>query len=93
MHMTVGYILISIAPTKEHEVQEALTTISEITELYSLFGPYDVIAKVTVENEDRLADVVLNHIRSIEGVADTKTHTVVPLEQTQSEQAPGAGNP
>ena len=84
--MTVGYILISIAPTREKEVQTALTTIEGITELYSLFGPYDVIAKVAVENEDRLAEVVLNHIRSIDGVADTKTHTVVPIEQMQAKQ-------
>lgn len=86
--MTLGYILISIAPTKEQEVQEALATIGEITELYSLFGPYDIIAKVTVESEDMLADVVLNHIRSIEGVADTKTHTVIPPEKMRAE--PGA---
>ena len=84
--MTVGYILISIVPSREKEVQTSLTNIAGITELYSLFGPYDVIAKVAVESEERLADVVLNSIRSIDGIAETKTHTVVPLEQMQAKQ-------
>ncbi|MFO8132624.1 MAG: Lrp/AsnC ligand binding domain-containing protein [Thermoplasmatota archaeon] len=89
--MTVGYILISIAPAKEQAVHEALASIDEITELYSLFGPYDVIAKVAVDSEDVLASVVLNHIRPIDGVADTKTHTVVPLEQLTPGQEASEG--
>lgn len=86
--MTVGYVLISIAPAAEQDAKEALTTIDEIAELYSLFGPYDIIAKVEVQDEDRLAEVVLNRIRPIEGVADTKTHTVVPPERIQPGHEP-----
>jgi DNA-binding Lrp family transcriptional regulator len=84
--MTVGYVLISVAPTREQEVQRSLQSIDEITELYSLFGPYDIIAKVAVDSEDVLARVVLNRIRSIEGVADTKTHTVVSPREMQAER-------
>ncbi len=84
--MTVGYVLISVAPTREQDVQRSLQSIDEITELYSLFGPYDIIAKVAVDSEDVLARVVLNRIRSIEGVADTKTHTVVSPQEMQAER-------
>jgi len=84
--MTVGYVLISVAPTREQDVQRSLQSIDEITELYSLFGPYDIIAKVAVDSEDVLARVVLNRIRSIEGVADTKTHTVVSPREMQAER-------
>ncbi len=86
--MTAGYVLISIVPTEEQETKEALSTIDEVTELYSLFGPYDIIAKVEVQSEEELAGVVLNRIRPIEGVADTKTHTVVPVEHLQAGQEP-----
>ena len=45
------------------------------TEIYPLFGEYDLIAKVTVKDFDQLSDIVFNRIRQIKGVTDTKTLT------------------
>lgn len=41
--------------------------------MYPLFGDYDLIAKVEASTFDEIGDVVVKHIRSIEGVKATKT--------------------
>ena len=47
----------------------------EITESHTLFGGYDIVARVEAENYEKLGDIVLNKIRRIEGVMDTVTLT------------------
>jgi len=45
----------------------------EITELHTLFGGYDLVAKIEAEDYEKLGDIVLNKIRTMEGVIDTMT--------------------
>jgi DNA-binding Lrp family transcriptional regulator len=73
--MAVGFVLISAAPGREHEVYNTLLKVSEIVELHPLFGEYDLIAKLEAADFDTLGHVIVNKIRSIEGVVDTKTLT------------------
>jgi DNA-binding Lrp family transcriptional regulator len=73
--MAIGFVLISTAPTKEHDVYSKLLKITEVTELYPLFGDYDLIAKLETEDYNRLGQIVVEVIRGIDGVIDTKTLT------------------
>jgi len=73
--MAIGFVLISAAPAHEHEVYNKLSKVPQIVELHPLFGEYDLIAKIEAEDFERLGNIVVNHIRSIEGVIDTKTLT------------------
>ena len=73
--MAIGFILISVAPACEHEVYTKLSKVPEIIELHALFGEYDFIAKIEAEDFEKLAEIVINKIRSIEGIIDTKTLT------------------
>lgn len=73
--MPIGFVLISTAPAKEHEVYEELSKIEEIKELHPLFGEYDLIAKIEAKDLDELGKIVVEKIRAIDGVADTKTLT------------------
>ncbi|KAA0015019.1 MAG: Lrp/AsnC family transcriptional regulator [Thermoplasmata archaeon] len=73
--MPIGFILISTAPAKEHQVYNELLKIKEIIELHPLFGEYDLIAKVEAKDLEELGKIVVERIRSIDGVADTKTLT------------------
>ena len=73
--MAVGFVLISAAPSKEHEVYNALLKVPEIVELHPLFGEYDLIAKIEGSDFDTLGHIIVNKIRTIEGVMDTKTLT------------------
>jgi len=67
--------LIKVMPRKERSVYEKLANLSEVEELYPLFGEYDLIAKIKVKDFEELSDVVVNKIRSIDGVIETKTLT------------------
>jgi DNA-binding Lrp family transcriptional regulator len=73
--MTLAFILISAAPRKEHEVYNELLKIPEIIELHPLFGDYDLIARVEVPDLDTLSHIIIDKIRGIEGITDTKTLT------------------
>lgn len=73
--MALGFVLIKIAPGKEKKVYDRIASIKEVEELYPLFGEYDLIAKIVVKDFEELSDIVVNKIRTIEGVVETKTLT------------------
>ncbi len=73
--MALGFVLIKVSPMREREVYEKIASLKEVEELYPLFGEYDLIAKVVVRDFEELSDVVVNKIRSIKGVLETKTLT------------------
>ena len=49
--------------------------VKEVVELHPLFGEYDLIAKIEANDFNSLGQIVVNRVRSIEGVIDTKTLT------------------
>lgn len=73
--MAIGFVLITSAPAYEHEVYNKLSKLPHIVELHPLFGEYDLIAKIEAEDFDKIGDVVINEIKSVKGVIDTKTLT------------------
>ena len=73
--MAIGFVLISTIPSKEHEVFSALSTVKEIVEIHPLFGEYDIIAKIEAEDFNKLGQIVVDKIRTVPGVIDTKTLT------------------
>ena len=73
--MAIGFVLISAAPAHEHEVYNQLSKVKEIIELHPLFGEYDLIAKIEAENFEKLGEIIIDNIRSVKGVIDTKTLT------------------
>ncbi|KQM11657.1 AsnC family transcriptional regulator [Methanomassiliicoccales archaeon RumEn M1] len=75
--MAVGFVLISTAPAKEHEVYNELLKVKEVVELYPLFGEYDLIAKIEASDFNLLGQVVVDKVRTQPGVIDTKTLTCI----------------
>ena len=73
--MAIGFVLVTTAPAKEHQVYNSLLNIEEIIEIHPLFGEYDIIAKIEAEDFDALGRIVVDKIRTIAGVIDTKTLT------------------
>ena len=73
--MSIGFVLINAAPAYEHEVYNKLSRVPEIVEVHPLFGEFDIIAKIEAENFEKLGTLVIEKIRSIDGVIDTKTLT------------------
>jgi len=73
--MAIGFVLINVVPAHEHEVYNKLSKIPQIIELHPLFGEYDLIAKIQTDNFEELGSIIVNKIRSIIGILDTKTLT------------------
>jgi len=73
--MTIGFVLIKAAPALEHEVYIKISNAPQIIELHPLFGEYDLIAKIEAENFEKLGEIVIDKIRSVKGVINTKTLT------------------
>lgn len=73
--MVVGFVLISTEPSKEQEIFRTLQKIEGITEIHPLFGEYDLIAKVEAENFSELSEIIVERIRKVEGIKNTKTLT------------------
>jgi DNA-binding Lrp family transcriptional regulator len=73
--MAIGFVLISTAPAQEHTVYNELVNVDNVIELHPLFGEYDLIAKVSAQDFNDLGQIVVDDIRSITGVIETKTLT------------------
>ena len=73
--MAVGFVLINVSPAHEHDVYNKLSKIPQIVELHPLFGEYDLIAKIDAPDFEELGTIIVNKIRSITGILDTKTLT------------------
>jgi len=73
--MVVCYVLINIIPGYEYEVYRKLTKVVEIVELYPIFGEYDLIAKIISKDIYTIGNIVLEKIRTINGVINTTTLT------------------
>ncbi len=73
--MAIGFVLINAAPAHEHEVYTKLSKIPEVVEVHPLFGEFDLIAKIEPEDFEKLGELIIEKIRSIKGVIDTKTLT------------------
>ena len=77
--MAIGYVLISILPTHEKTVHYRLGRVPEIIEMSPVFGDYDIVAKIQAKHLDGLGDIVMEKIRTIQGVQDTQTLIVTVL--------------
>lgn len=71
--MATGFVLITTTPGKEHDVRNKLDVIDNVTNRWMLFGEYDLIAKVEADEEYTLTKVIVEEIRPIAGITNTKT--------------------
>lgn len=71
--MVLGFVLVTTASGKERLVFEDMGKIPEVKDVHPLFGEYDIIAKLEGESHEHIANVVVDKIRTLPGVLDTKT--------------------
>lgn len=71
--MAIGFVLITTKPGKEQFVRDALDEIEYVTNKWILFGEFDLIARIQSEDEFTLTKTIVEEIRSIEGIIDTRT--------------------
>lgn len=77
--MVLAYILVDTHPGAENSVNEELSKLENVMEKYTLFGEFDFIVKVEAKDYNELEHTVVNRIRTITGIQNTKTLTVIKL--------------
>lgn len=71
--MVKGYILIKLVPGFESSALSQVSAIAGISEVNSVFGPWDAIAIAEAKTLSDLATLIIKQIRGIQGVQDTET--------------------
>ena len=71
--MSVGYVLINVEPGSEFSVFNEASSLPFVVDANLLFGDHDLILKIEAGNMGEIARIVVDKIRSIKGVQNTKT--------------------
>lgn len=71
--MNKAIVLITLEAGAEQLVLEQLREMEGIIDAHFLYGPYDAFVKIEAEDSQQLHNIVINKIRSIEGVLTTMT--------------------
>ena len=71
--MAVGYVLLNVVPGVEHDVYLQLKYLDVVADITVLFGDYDLIVKLVADDLSSIAATVVESIRQIPGILDSKT--------------------
>jgi DNA-binding Lrp family transcriptional regulator len=71
--LTIAYVLVNSDVKQEEKVKEELLQLDEVKEAYMVYGTYDVVVKIEVEDLEKLRNVVTNGIRIAENIQSTST--------------------
>jgi DNA-binding Lrp family transcriptional regulator len=69
----VSYVLVKIYSGKDREVHKAVINLTQVTECTLVYGEYDMILKVKVQDFNKLDELIFDTLRKIDGVESTKT--------------------
>lgn len=70
-------MLITVDSGTDTEVVEELKKVSNIKEIYEVYGAYDIIAMVEGDSNAKIKETVFNNIRRLEHVKSTLTMMIV----------------
>ena len=71
--MRAVFVLLKVEPGRLREVADAMGELDVCSEIYSVAGDHDLLAKVYVESFDDLADLVADKIQKIPHLRETKS--------------------
>lgn len=71
--MVTAIVLIHVEPGAVHEAAEGLAKLPGVAEVYSVAGEWDLVAILRVARNEDLADLVTDHLATVEGIAATET--------------------
>jgi len=75
--MSKALVLITVDSGTDTEVVEELKKVSNIKEIYEVYGAYDIIAMVEGDSNAKIKETVFNKIRRLEHVKSTLTMMIV----------------
>lgn len=71
--MVTAFILMNVSRTHLKSIADDLLAIEGIMEVYSVAGPFDIVAVARVRHHDDLNDLVTEHVAALEGIEQTET--------------------
>tara|TARA_B100001248_G_scaffold252336_1_gene228415 strand:+ start:536 stop:784 length:249 start_codon:yes stop_codon:yes gene_type:complete len=71
--MAVGYVLVNVTPGMEIEAYNTIKGMENVDDITVLFGDYDLIVKLVADDLGTIAKTVVETIRPVTGVLNTKT--------------------
>lgn len=71
-----AFVLISLSQCDERQVLEKLKELEEVKNAYILFGEWDILAEIELEDAEELGSFVMEKIRSRENVKLTSSMIV-----------------
>ena len=71
--MVTSIILMNVERALVNDIAELLAGRSEISEVYSVSGTYDLVAIVRVAHNEDLAALVTEHLTKMDGIVHTET--------------------
>jgi DNA-binding Lrp family transcriptional regulator len=70
-----AFVMLTVEPGHVKPLAEQLIDIPGIAEVYSVAGPFDLVAVVRVKHHDDLADLVTDKLAGLAGIKRTETLT------------------
>jgi len=71
--MPEAFVLFKTQPAHEREVYLSLIDHSAVAEVHALYGEFDLLVRLSVDNPQNLAQMLMTDFRQIQGVKDTQT--------------------
>jgi DNA-binding Lrp family transcriptional regulator len=71
--MVTAFVLMNVERTRLRALADELLAIDGIAEVYSVAGPFDLIAVARVRRHEELNDLVTERIAALEGILSTET--------------------
>jgi DNA-binding Lrp family transcriptional regulator len=71
--MVTAFILMNVERAYLKSIADDLLAIDGITEVYSVAGPYDIVAVARVRRHDDLNELVTEHVAQLDGIETTET--------------------
>ena len=78
-----AFVQIALDSAREQEVFDRLQDSPEVKEVSVLFGEWDILAKLELEDPEALGTFILNKVRPMQGVRLTSTMIVAKAGQKQ----------
>ncbi|HXT00829.1 MAG TPA: Lrp/AsnC ligand binding domain-containing protein [Elusimicrobiota bacterium] len=67
------FVLCKLTPGKEQKSVSEIRAIEGVTEVYMVFGGWDMILSAEADTMDKLSNMIVSRVRAVDGVAATET--------------------
>jgi len=71
--MVTAFILMNVERPRLKTIADDLLAIDGVAEVYSVAGPFDIVAVTRVKEHEALNDLVTEGIAALDGIVETET--------------------